>query len=145
MEVNKKNVEKIIEAIGGKKNIEAATHCVTRLRFALQDESKVDEAALENNDLVKGHFSSQGQYQVIIGPGLVDKVYEELIQITGAERVSKDDVKNLASNKQNPIQRAIKTLSDIFIPILPAIVTAGLLLGINNILTGPGIFSQENH
>lgn len=140
MEVNKKNVEKIIEAIGGKKNIEAATHCVTRLRFALQDESKVDEAALENNDLVKGHFSSQGQYQVIIGPGLVDKVYEELIQITGAERVSKDDVKNLASNKQNPIQRAIKTLSDIFIPILPAIVTAGLLLGINNILTGPGIF-----
>ncbi|RUT45440.1 PTS trehalose transporter subunit IIBC [Paenibacillus anaericanus] len=140
MEVNKKNVEKIIEAIGGKKNIEAATHCVTRLRFALQDESKVDEAALENNDLVKGHFSTQGQYQVIIGPGLVDKVYEELIQITGAERVSKDDVKNLASNKQNPIQRAIKTLSDIFIPILPAIVTAGLLLGINNILTGSGIF-----
>ncbi|MDQ0088965.1 PTS system trehalose-specific IIC component [Paenibacillus anaericanus] len=143
MEVNKKNVEKIIEAIGGKKNIEAATHCVTRLRFALQDESKVDEAALENNDLVKGHFSTQGQYQVIIGPGLVDKVYEELIQITGAERVSKDDVKNLASNKQNPIQRAIKTLSDIFIPILPAIVTAGLLLGINNILTGSGIFFAE--
>lgn len=142
MSVDRKNVEKIIEAIGGSTNIEAATHCVTRLRFALRDESKVDEASLENNDLVKGHFSTQGQFQVIIGPGLVDKVYEEMIQLTGAERVSKDDVKNIAGKKQNPIQRAIKTLADIFIPILPAIVTAGLLLGINNILTGPGIFFE---
>lgn len=142
MSVDRKNVEKIIEAIGGSANIEAATHCVTRLRFALRDESKVDEASLENNDLVKGHFSTQGQFQVIIGPGLVDKVYEEMIQLTGVERVSKDDVKNIAGKKQNPIQRAIKTLADIFIPILPAIVTAGLLLGINNILTGPGIFFE---
>lgn len=142
MSVDRKNVEKIIEAIGGSANIEAATHCVTRLRFALRDESKVDEASLEKNDLVKGHFSTQGQFQVIIGPGLVDKVYEEMIQLTGVERVSKDDVKNIAGKKQNPIQRAIKTLADIFIPILPAIVTAGLLLGINNILTGPGIFFE---
>ncbi len=78
----------------------------------------------------------------MIGPGLVDKVYDEMISITGGSRASKDDVKNAASKKQNPIQRAIKTLADIFIPILPAIVTAGLLLGINNILTGNGIFFE---
>ncbi|MDT0122571.1 PTS system trehalose-specific EIIBC component [Paenibacillus sp. RRE4] len=140
MAIDKKQVEEIVRAVGGKDNIEAATHCVTRLRFALYDEDKVDTELLDQNDLVKGQFSSQGQFQVVIGPGLVDKVYEEMIQITGGERSSKDDVKAAAGKKQNPLQRAIKTLSDIFIPILPAIITAGLLLGINNILTGPGIF-----
>ncbi|PQP81107.1 PTS trehalose transporter subunit IIBC [Paenibacillus sp. PCH8] len=140
MAIDKKQVEEIVQAVGGKENIEAATHCVTRLRFALYDESKVDAESLDQNDLVKGQFSSQGQFQVVIGPGLVDKVYDEMIQITGGDRSSKDDVKAVAGKKQNPIQRAIKTLSDIFIPILPAIITAGLLLGINNILTGPGIF-----
>ncbi|GAS81317.1 PTS system trehalose-specific EIIBC component [Paenibacillus amylolyticus] len=140
MAIDKKQVQEIVRAVGGKENIEAATHCVTRLRFALYDESKVDTESLDQNDLVKGQFSSQGQFQVVIGPGLVDKVYDEMIQITGGDRSSKDDVKAVAGKKQNPIQRAIKTLSDIFIPILPAIITAGLLLGINNILTGPGIF-----
>lgn len=140
--INRKNVERIIEAVGGKNNIEAATHCVTRLRFSLVDESKVDAKALDANDLVKGQFSSQGQFQVVIGPGLVDQVYDEMIEITGSSRASKDDVKALASKKQNPLQRAIKTLADIFIPILPAIVMAGLLLGINNILTGAGIFYE---
>lgn len=140
MAIDKKQVEEIVRAVGGKENIEAATHCVTRLRFALYDESKVDTESLDQNELVKGQFSSQGQFQVVIGPGLVDKVYDEMIQITGGDRSSKDDVKAVAGKKQNPIQRAIKTLSDIFIPILPAIITAGLLLGINNILTGPGIF-----
>lgn len=143
MAINRQNVEQIVQAIGGKDNIEAATHCVTRLRFALKDEGKVDTSALERNDLVKGHFSSQGQFQVIIGPGLVDKVYEEMIGITGGARSSKDEVKTAASKHQNPLQQAIKTLADIFIPILPAIVMAGLLLGINNILTGPGIFFDE--
>ncbi|NMO96563.1 PTS system trehalose-specific EIIBC component [Paenibacillus lemnae] len=138
----RKQVEEIVQAIGGKDNIEAATHCVTRLRFSLADESKVNAQALDSNDLVKGQFSSQGQFQVVIGPGLVDQVYEELIDITGGSRASKDDVKTLASKKQNPLQRAIKTLADIFIPILPAIVMAGLLLGINNILTGAGIFYE---
>ncbi|WP_339277770.1 PTS system trehalose-specific EIIBC component [Paenibacillus sp. FSL W8-0426] len=141
--MDRKQVEDIVKAVGGKENIEAATHCVTRLRFALIDESKVDSEALDRNDLVKGQFSSQGQFQVVIGPGLVDKVYDEMIGITGGDRASKDDVKAAAGKKQHPIQRAIKTLSDIFIPILPAIITAGLLLGINNILTGPGIFFDE--
>lgn len=142
MAIDRKNVERIVEAVGGKDNIEAATHCVTRLRFALVDDSKVDSQALEANDLVKGQFSSQGQFQVVIGPGLVDQVYNEMMDITGGARVSKDEVKNIASKKQNPLQRAIKTLADIFIPILPAIVMAGLLLGINNLLTGPGIFYE---
>ena len=119
-------MERIVEAVGGKDNIEAATHCVTRLRFALVDDSKVDSQALEANDLVKGQFSSQGQFQVVIGPGLVDQVYDEMMDITGGARVSKDEVKNIASKKQNPPRRAIKTLADIFIPILPAIVMAGL-------------------
>ncbi|ETT62359.1 PTS system trehalose-specific EIIBC component [Paenibacillus sp. FSL H8-0457] len=142
MAIDRKNVERIVEAVGGKDNIEAATHCVTRLRFALVDDSKVDSRALDENDLVKGQFSSQGQFQVVIGPGLVDQVYNEMMDITGGARVSKDEVKNIASKKQNPLQRAIKTLADIFIPILPAIVMAGLLLGINNLLTGPGIFYE---
>ncbi|MEK5397177.1 PTS system trehalose-specific EIIBC component [Paenibacillus sp. FSL K6-2859] len=140
MAIDRKNVEDIVRAVGGKENIEVATHCVTRLRFSLYDESKVDSEALDRNELVKGQFSSQGQFQIVIGPGTVDKVYDEMIQITGGSRSSKDEVKSAAVRKQNPLQRAIKTLADIFIPILPAIVTAGLLLGINNILTGPGIF-----
>ncbi|WP_339241082.1 PTS system trehalose-specific EIIBC component [Paenibacillus sp. FSL F4-0243] len=140
MAIDRKNIEDIVRAVGGKENIEVATHCVTRLRFSLYDESKVDSEALDRNELVKGQFSSQGQFQIVIGPGTVDKVYDEMIQITGGSRSSKDEVKSAAARKQNPLQRAIKTLADIFIPILPAIVTAGLLLGINNILTGPGIF-----
>ncbi|MNU69385.1 PTS system trehalose-specific EIIBC component [compost metagenome] len=140
MAIDKKSVEQIVQAVGGKENIEAATHCVTRLRFVLVDDTIVDEKLLEQNDLVKGHFSTQGQFQVVIGPGLVDKVYDEMISITGGQRSSKDEVKKAAGKKQNPIQQAIKTLADIFIPILPAIITAGLLLGINNILTGPDIF-----
>ncbi|AIQ48577.1 PTS beta-glucoside transporter subunit IIABC [Paenibacillus sp. FSL R7-0273] len=143
MAIDRKNVEDIVRAVGGKENIEVATHCVTRLRFSLYDESKVDKEALDRNDLVKGQFSTQGQFQIVIGPGTVDNVYEEMIKITGGSRSSKDDVKSAAARKQNPLQRAIKTLADIFIPILPAIVTAGLLLGINNILTGSGIFLYE--
>lgn len=143
MSVNKDSVEKIIHAVGGKENISAATHCVTRLRFALKDEGKVNKEALENVDLVKGSFSTNGQFQVVIGQGTVDKVYKEMVAITGIGESSKQQIKDEAAKNLNPLQRAIKTLADIFIPILPAIVTAGLLMGINNILTGPGIFFEE--
>ncbi|AMX83579.1 trehalose permease IIC protein [Geobacillus subterraneus] len=132
----------IVEAVGGKENIVAATHCVTRLRFALKDEGKVDKDALERIDVVKGSFSANGQFQVVIGQGLVDKVYNELVELTGIGRATKQEIKDAAEAKLNPLQRAIKTLADIFIPILPAIVTAGLLMGINNVLTGPGIFYE---
>ncbi|RDU37618.1 PTS trehalose transporter subunit IIBC [Neobacillus piezotolerans] len=139
----KKSASEIIDAVGGKENIGAATHCVTRLRFALKDEGKVNKEELEKIDLVKGSFSANGQYQVVIGQGTVDKVYNELAAQAGIEHASKQDIKDAAAQKLNPLQRAIKTLADIFIPILPAIVTAGLLMGINNVLTGPGIFYPD--
>ncbi|PLR97529.1 PTS system trehalose-specific EIIBC component [Bacillus sp. T33-2] len=142
MGVDKKSVEQIIEGVGGKENIAAATHCVTRLRFALKDEGKADKEKLENIDLVKGTFSSNGQYQVVIGQGTVDKVYNQMVEMTGIGHASKQEIKDAAAQKLNPFQRAVKTLGDIFIPILPAIVTAGLLMGINNILTGKDIFFE---
>ncbi|MBM7644960.1 PTS system trehalose-specific IIC component [Scopulibacillus daqui] len=140
MGIKKESVEKILAAVGGKSNVYAVTHCVTRLRFALKDETKVDKEKLEEIDLVKGSFSANGQFQIVIGQGTVDKVYEQLIRISGLDEATKEDVTNESSKKLNPLQKAVKTLSDIFIPILPAIVTAGLLLGLNNLLTGQGIF-----
>lgn len=140
MDVGKESVKQIVQAIGGRENIIAATHCVTRLRFALKDEKKVDKDALERIDVVKGSFSANGQFQVVIGPGLVDQVYDNLIEVTGLQRATKQEIKDAAEQKLNILQRAVKTLGDIFIPILPAIVTAGLLMGINNVLTGKGIF-----
>ncbi|GJJ24938.1 PTS system trehalose-specific EIIBC component [Bacillus velezensis] len=130
----------IAEAVGGIENIEAATHCVTRLRFALIDETKVNQKMLDAIDIVKGSFAVNGQFQVVIGQGTVNKVYAELVKETGMGEASKDDVKKAAAQNMNPLQHAVKTLADIFIPILPAIVTAGLLMGLNNILTAEGIF-----
>lgn len=138
-----KSVEQIIQSIGGKENVIAASHCVTRLRLALKDEGKVDKAALESIDIVKGSFSANGQFQVVIGPGLVDKVYDKFIEITGFERASQKEIKAVAAKKLNWFQQAVKTLGDIFIPILPAIITAGLLMGVNNILAGKGIFFAD--
>ncbi|OLQ47721.1 trehalose permease IIC protein [Bacillus licheniformis] len=135
-----KSARQIVEAVGGAENIAAATHCVTRLRFALIDESKVDQEALDQIDVVKGSFSTNGQFQVVIGQGTVNKVHAELVKETGIGESTKDEVKKASEKHMNPLQRAVKTLADIFIPILPAIVTAGLLMGINNILTAQGIF-----
>ncbi len=136
---------KIVAAVGGVDNIEAATHCVTRLRFALDDESKVDQTELDKLPLIKGTFSTNGQFQVIIGQGTVDKVYNAMVEETGIKEATKDEVKaKAAESHQNALQRGIKTLADIFIPILPAIVTAGLLMGINNILANPGIFGGRD-
>ncbi|MBW0933502.1 PTS system trehalose-specific EIIBC component [Priestia megaterium] len=143
MKVDKHSVSQIIDALGGKKNISAATHCITRLRLVLKDENKVNQESLNNHNLVKGFFLTNGQFQVVIGQGTVDKVYKEMISITGIGELSKEELKNEAAKNLNPIQRAIKTLSDIFIPILPAIVTAGLLMGISNTLTGSGIFYDD--
>ncbi len=141
---HKQSAEQILEAIGGKENISAATHCVTRLRLALVDEGIVDEERLNNIDAVKGSYSTNGQFQIVIGQGTVDKVFKEFAPLAGiSEEQTKEDVKDASAEKMNPLQRAIKTLADIFIPILPAIVTAGLLLGINNILTATGIFWED--
>ncbi|MGX9755123.1 PTS trehalose transporter subunit IIBC [Clostridioides difficile] len=140
---HKEQVEQILEAIGGVENIISATHCITRLRFALNSESKVNIKQLEEIDIVKGSFTSNGQFQVIIGPGLVNKVYATLIEITGLKESTKAEVKEISNKKLNPIQKAIKVLADIFIPILPAIVASGLLMGINNLLANPGIFYEQ--
>ena len=137
------DAEKIIDAVGGVDNISAATHCVTRLRFALVDEELVDKETLEDIDVVNGTFSANGQFQVVIGQGTVDKVYKSMVHQTGIKEASKDEVKAAGGKKRNLLQHAIKTLADIFIPILPAIVTAGLLLGLNNILVNP-IFTDES-
>nr|UWI50978.1 PTS trehalose transporter subunit IIBC [Clostridioides difficile] len=140
---HKEQVEQILEAIGGVENIISATHCITRLRFALNSESKVNIKQLEQIDIVKGSFTSNGQFQVIIGPGLVNKVYAILIEITGLKEATKAEVKEISNKKLNPLQKAIKVLADIFIPILPAIVASGLLMGINNLLANPGIFYEQ--
>ncbi len=132
----------IVEALGGEGNINVATHCVTRLRFALSDEGQVNKETLENMDIVKGSFSANGQFQVVIGQGTVDKVYAAMVNQTSIGEASKEDVKAATAQKQNPLQRAIKVLADVFIPILPAIVTAGLLMGINNILVNP-VFGDQ--
>lgn len=137
MAVKRSDVQAIIDAIGGKANLQTATHCVTRLRLVLEDDSKVNKDKLAANPLVKGQFKADNQYQIVIGPGTVDEVYNILINETGATEASKSEAKAVAAKKGNPLQRLIKLLGDIFIPILPAIVTAGLLLGINNVLTMP--------
>lgn len=123
--------------------MDTATHCVTRLRLVLKDDDKVDKDRLSNNYLVKGQFKTDNQYQIVIGPGTVDEVYKQLIAETGISESSKDDAKAAAAKKGNPIQRLIKLLGDIFIPILPAIVTAGLLMGINNLLTMEDLFGSK--
>lgn len=140
MAVNRDDVKAIIDAVGGKENVNAATHCVTRLRLALEDDSKVDKEKLDSIDLVKGSFAANNQFQVVIGQGTVNEAFKIFEEETGKGGGSKDEVKAAAAQKMNPIQRFIKMLGDIFIPILPAIVTAGLLLGINNLLTVEGLF-----
>lgn len=142
--ISEESVKQIIDTIGGPENINAATHCVTRLRLILKDENKVDKEKLDKIDLVKGFFSANGQFQIVIGNGTVDKVYDVFVRLTGIGESTKQDVKDAAAEKMNPLQKGIKTLADIFIPILPAIVTAGLLMGINNVLANPGIFFAKS-
>lgn len=142
MEVTRESVERIVKLVGGVDNIEKVSHCVTRLRFSLKNDSLPNVKELEKIDLVKGTFLANGQFQVIIGTGTVNKAYDMLIKVTGIESSSKDEVKREADRKLNPFQKLVKLLGDIFIPILPGIVTAGLLLGLNNILVGPGIFFE---
>lgn len=137
-----KSANEILEAIGGSKNIISAAHCATRLRLVLNDESVVDIDKLSNIDVVKGNFSNAGQFQIIIGSGTVNEVYKELINISGIQESTKAEVKKQADTKMNPIQKIVKMLSDVFVPIIPALVAAGLLMGINNVLTASGLFYE---
>ena len=122
--------QQVLDCIGGKDNILSAAHCATRLRLVIADNAKVNKQELENAEGTKGVFEAQGQLQIIFGTGTVNKVYDEFIQLAGIEGGSKEDVKQAAAAKAPWYQRAIKTLGDIFVPIIPAIVASGLLMGI---------------
>lgn len=135
--------EQIIAAVGGKDNILAATHCATRLRMVLKDESLIDTAAIEAIESAKGHFLTAGQFQIIFGTGTVNNVTQALLQLTGAQSVSTTEAKALGAEKGNIFQRFIKMLSDIFVPIIPAIVAGGLLMGLNNVFTANGLIVEE--
>ena len=126
----KKTAEEIYRLLGGKENLVSAAHCATRLRIVLADTKKCDNDAIENVDGVKGTFFASGQLQVILGTGVVNKVYDEFIKIAGISEATKEEVKQAAAEKTNWFQKAIKTIGDIFVPIIPAIVASGFLMGI---------------
>ncbi|WP_319552932.1 sucrose-specific PTS transporter subunit IIBC [uncultured Vibrio sp.] len=135
--------KQLLEHLGGKDNLQALAHCATRLRLALKDEDKVNEEAIGNLDGVKGQFKVAGQYQIIFGSGIVNQVYAEMAKQTGLAEMSTNDVASAGAQKQNIVQRAVKGLSDIFVPIIPAIVAGGLLMGLFNLLTAQGLFIDE--
>ena len=126
----RKTAQEIYDHVGKKENIISAAHCATRLRLVIADNDKADKEYVENIDGVKGVFFAQGQMQIILGTGVVNKVYDEFIQIAGVSESSKEELKQVAASKANPAQRLIKILGDIFVPIIPAIVASGFLMGI---------------
>ena len=130
----RKTAQDILDHVGGSKNIASAAHCATRLRLVITDNKKVSKEALENVDGVKGVFEASGQLQIILGTGTVNKVFAEFIDIAGITASSKAEAKEAAAEKQNWFMRAIKLLGDIFVPIIPAIVASGFLMGIMNSL-----------
>ncbi|WP_346695655.1 PTS beta-glucoside transporter subunit IIBCA [Thermophilibacter mediterraneus] len=128
--------QEILDAIGGPGNVVSAAHCATRLRLVLADDSKVNQAAVDNATGAKGNFKASGQLQVIYGTGTVNKVYDEFIALGHITAATKAEVKEAAAQQQtNPFMRAIKLLGDVFVPIIPAIVASGLLLGIMSALS----------
>lgn len=129
-----KTAKEILEHVGGSKNIASAAHCATRLRLVIADNSKTNKEALENVEGVKGVFEASGQLQIILGTGTVNKVFDEFIKITGITASTKEEAKQAATDKQSWFMRAIKLLGDIFVPIIPAIVASGFLMGIMNSL-----------
>ncbi|WIM68093.1 sucrose-specific PTS transporter subunit IIBC [Corynebacterium breve] len=136
---------RVLKAIGGEENIVGAAHCATRLRMVLKDPQKVDTAALENDPDLKGIFETGGMFQIIVGPGDVDVVFDEMSAMTSKNiAVSTDELKDVAANQGNWFTRAIKVLSDIFVPLIPILVGGGLLMALNNVLTAEGLFGSES-
>lgn len=125
-----KCAKEIYETLGGRSNLVSAAHCATRLRLVTVDNSKIDMKKLENIDGVKGVFSNNGQLQLIIGTGTVNKVYEEFLSVSGMTAATKEEVKAAAAAQQPIFKRMIKALGDVFVPILPAIVASGLMMGL---------------
>ncbi|QIW15522.1 PTS maltose transporter subunit IIBC [Pasteurellaceae bacterium RH1A] len=136
--------QQVIDKLGGKANITSAAHCATRLRLVIADETKIDKEAIENIDGVKGQFSVAGQYQIIFGSGTVNKVHAEMVKLLGLGDMSTAEVAAAGAQKQGFLQGLVKGLADIFVPIIPAIVAGGLLMGIHSMLTSIGFF-WEGH
>lgn len=130
-----KEAKDLLKAIGGKENVTAVTHCATRMRFVLGDEKKANVKAIEAIPVVKGTFTNAGQFQVIIGND-VPIFYNDFTAVSGIEGVSKEAAKSAAKTNQNPVQRVMTTLAEIFTPIIPALIVGGLILGFRNILEG---------
>ncbi|NBH32673.1 PTS beta-glucoside transporter subunit IIBCA [Clostridiaceae bacterium] len=125
-----KCAREIFDNLGGRENLVSAAHCATRLRLVTVDNSKIDMKKLENVDGVKGVFSNNGQLQLIIGTGTVNKVYEEFLKVSGMTAATKEEVKAAAAAKQPVVKRMVKAMGDVFVPILPAIVASGLMMGL---------------
>jgi len=136
--------ERIAKALG-ENNLIAATHCATRLRLVVKDTNQIDQISLDEDPDLKGTFKANGQYQIIVGPGDVNVVYKELINITGVGEATKEELKEVAEKKEtNPVMKLVKLLSDIFVPLIPALVAGGLLMALNNVLTGQGLFGPQS-
>ncbi|EKO3426922.1 PTS trehalose transporter subunit IIBC [Vibrio fluvialis] len=131
--IAKQDVARLIELVGGNENIASVTHCLTRLRFVLNEPGKADIKQLEAMNLVKGCFTNAGQFQVVIGTE-VDEVYKVLLELTGQSGASKDEAKLAARQNMNILERGISHLAEIFVPLLPAIITGGLILGFRNVI-----------
>ncbi len=138
----KQDVVRLIELIGGNDNIASVSHCLTRLRFVLNDTEKADSKQIETIAMVKGCFTNAGQFQVVIGTE-VDEVYKILLQLTGKSEASKDDAKLAARKNMNALERGISHLAEIFVPLLPAIITGGLILGFRNVIGDIKMFDGQ--
>ena len=134
----------VLAYVGGAENINAAAHCATRLRLVLDDMDRVDRAAFDRDPVIKGTFIAGGMFQIIVGPGDVDRVFDAMVTTGGVKEVSKEKVKQEAARSGNPLSRFIKTIADVFVPILPALIAGGLMMAIDNVLTAEGLFGGQN-
>lgn len=135
---NTEIAKKVIDALGGRENVNSVAHCATRLRVMVKDEGKINKEVIENLDKVQGAFFNSGQYQIIFGTGTVNKMYDEVVAL-GLPTSSKDDMKAEAAKQGNWFQRAIRTFGDVFVPIIPVIVATGLFMGVRGLLTALGM------
>lgn len=140
---NTEIAKKVIEALGGRENVNSVAHCATRLRVMVKDEAKINKDAIENLEKVQGAFFNSGQYQIIFGTGTVNKMYDEVVAL-GLPTSSKEDMKAEATKQGNWFQRAIRTFGDVFVPIIPVIVATGLFMGVRGLLTALGMTLPED-
>nr|WP_319555737.1 PTS trehalose transporter subunit IIBC [uncultured Vibrio sp.] len=140
--IARQDVQRLIELVGGPDNIASVSHCLTRLRFVLNETEQADINQLEALPIVKGCFTNAGQFQVVIGTE-VDEVYKVLIEMTGKSEACKDESKNAARQNMNIVERGISHLAEIFVPLLPAIITGGLILGFRNVIGDIKMFDGQ--